>query len=186
MNCISLSAAHSIAAQPDLTGKWSRLGGVSDNPWEKIQISLGKSVVDGNKESGGAFNKSSLVHRSPDKDALRRRLLRFAGLLDRIDLEQKRTELRVSFRGVYRESYRLDGKAHSSRAPDGARIEATAGWRDEELVLELVGANKTKVTETFALIEGGRRLEISFQMESELLDQPLLIRSVYERVVGIR
>ena len=126
------------------------------------------------------------MHRSPDKDALRRRLLRFAGLLDRIDLEQKRTELRVSFRGIYRESYRLDGKAHSSRAPDGARIEATAGWRDGELVLELVGANKTKVTETFTLVEGGRRLEISFQMESELLDQPLSIRSVYERVVGIR
>jgi hypothetical protein len=183
---ISLFAVHPIAAQPDLSGKWSRLGGASDNPWEKIQIALGKSVVEGRSDSDDVFNQSTLVHRSPDKDALRRRLLRFAGLLDRIDLEQKRNELKVSFRGVYRETYRLDGKAHSTRAPDGTRIEATAGWRNDELVLELLGADGTKVTETHSLIEDGRRLVILFQMESELLDRPLSIRSVYERITGIR
>ena len=60
------------------------------------------------------------------------------------------------------------------------------GSGGQEMVLELVGADGTKVTETHSLTEDGRRLVIQFQMESELLDRPLSIRSVYERVTGAR
>jgi hypothetical protein len=74
-----------------------------------------------------------------------------------------------------------DGRPSEQRFALGNKGESQAHWNKNQFIVETNTMRGPKLTETYELSRGGKRLYLLVKIESENWTRPLLIRRVYDR-----
>lgn len=74
-----------------------------------------------------------------------------------------------------------DGRPSEQRFALGEKGESQAHWNKNQFIVETKTKRGSKLTETYELSRGGKRLYLVVKIENENLTRPLLIRRVYDR-----
>jgi len=82
-------------------------------------------------------------------------------------------------------TFAADGVTHSERSGDGQIVNTRAMLRANELIVSVSSRGEDKFNVTFEPIEDGRYLRVTRRLSSEQLTQPVLIRSVYEKISAV-
>ena len=81
-----------------------------------------------------------------------------------------------------RTSFEADGREHSEAAPGGATTRVRATILGDQLLISSRGDDGEGYGVTFAPIDGGRRLRVTRRISARELSQPVVIRSVYDKI----
>jgi len=74
-----------------------------------------------------------------------------------------------------------DGRPSEQRFALGDKGESQAHWNKNQFIVETKTKRGPKLTETYELSRGGKRLYLLVKIENENWTRPLLIRRVYDR-----
>ncbi|HSF14348.1 MAG TPA: hypothetical protein VLK65_02205 [Vicinamibacteria bacterium] len=169
--------------QPDFTGTWERNPKLSQDPFQKIERALGsgQSSVSGGRQSD-VYSRTGLL-RDVDRVTLRRMLMDFAEVLDRIEVEYGGGELKVWVgNDDYFSLFYLDGEPHSRELQEGVFLEATASLNGDSISVVQKGEAGGLIRENYSLLDGGKQLAVVFQIEHKASETPVMFRTVYDRV----
>jgi hypothetical protein len=79
-------------------------------------------------------------------------------------------------------TFAADGLTHSERGGDGQFVNTRAALRADELTVSVSSRGEDKFNVTFEPLADGRYLQVTRRLSSEQLTQPVVIRSVYEKI----
>lgn len=154
-------------SRSDFNGVWKLNKNESDDTKEKIEQAIGNKR--GGRLGGGMRQK------------------RISEALEKVQAPQT---LEIKQRGSQFTITRADGRAHTFNADgssqkiqgnNGRVVEISATQRPGQLALELRPEGRSgKLSETYALAANGRKLNLTIRVEGERLDQPIVIRRVYD------
>jgi hypothetical protein len=105
---------------------------------------------------------------------------------DLLAIEQQGTHISLGSSRAPRMTFVADGVVHNNRAADGhvihvrLSLEQTPG--KQRLVFASSGRTEDNFSVDFESIDNGRRLRVVRQIAAEGLDQPLVIRTVYNKI----
>jgi hypothetical protein len=167
---LGLAVASSASAQggPDLAGTWERNAEQSQIWQEKLA-----AVAD---PLGGSGDQ-------PERRYFYAWLETIFAQIDRLEIESSDTEVKIIFGEDLVRIFYLNRK-HMRQGPEGVKIEASAEWRDGDLVLEQATKSGAKTIERLSLLDGGQRLAHLLRLEDKRLEEPLQIRTVFDRIKG--
>jgi hypothetical protein len=179
---LAVLAGPAFAAPPDFSGSWRLDHARSDDAKTRIEEVTGSGQV-----SGGTSPLTILpvpgTRSGVERVELRDWLLSIAGQLDRFDVEQTASEIklyhgdnisRIFYFG--RESTREDGQ--------GRKLKCRIRWKGEQLVLEEEGDKGRKMLEMLTLVPSAGLLIQTVRWEDSLLKKPLELRLVYVRAAA--
>ena len=169
--------------QPDFTGTWERNPKLSQDPFQKIERALGSAQSSG---AGGrqfdVYSRTGLL-RDVDRVTLRRMLLDFAEVLDRVEVDHGGGELKVWVgNDDYFSLFYIDGEPHSREIQEGIFVEATASWNGDSISVVQKGEAGGLIREIYSILDGGKQLAVVFQLEHKASETPVMFRTVYDRV----
>ena len=167
--CLALTCAARINAadeQPNFTGTWRLNRELSDNAQEKIKEAVGKKGGMLGKIMGGRVAQDRM------KDG--------ASMAEVLRITHNDPEIQVSGNNNLTRRLFTDGRKVSNTRPKGESLETTARWQGSQLVVATQRANGGKLTQTYSLERGGRRMIVSTQIASQRLDRPIEMRFVYD------
>jgi hypothetical protein len=84
-----------------------------------------------------------------------------------------------------RMTFQADGVTHSTRSRDGHTIRVRFSMENERLTFQSQGKTEDNFTVVFESIDDGKRLRVVRNIIAEGLDQPLVIRSIYNKVSDV-
>lgn len=154
------------AERPQFTGTWQRNRDLSQDAEMKIE-----------KAAGPEGSDASQIERQRFRQILQS--LAKAGL--RLEIEQKDQEFKV-VHGVDEVRIFYMGREHTRLTAAGLKIRALSRWKGDDIVIDEEVEDGSRITEIYTLLPGGRQMAHMLRWESRLLNQPLLVRSVYDRV----
>jgi hypothetical protein len=83
-------------------------------------------------------------------------------------------------------TFEADGREQVEQSPNGRRTTRTrVDLNGDQLVVTTTGNRATDYTITFDPIEGGNRLRVTRQLYMERIGQPVVVRSIYDRVSDV-
>ena len=170
-----------LAAQsPDVSGLWQRNGDVSGSAPGEIERVMGRPVLSGTGgRSHAVFGRDAILD-NLDEVALHRALVDYASRLDRMEIAISDNELEVTLARDYVGIFYLDGDKHVRELPNGARLEAAGTVDGQSIRVEQKGEDATLV-ETYTL-SSNDTLTVELNLRSKLLEEPIVFRTVYDRV----
>src|SRR5262245_33061006 len=144
--CLALASAAPPdgAAQPRFTGTWRLNRELSDKPQEKVKEAVGK--------------RGGMLGRVMGGRAAQDRMKSREGLGEVLQIVHNDTEFKVTGKNGASRQIFTDGRKVSNTTPKGESIETTAGWRGSQLVVVTERANGGKLTQTYSLERGGKRM----------------------------
>lgn len=101
---------------------------------------------------------------------------------DQFSIEQRGRSVSIASSRARRITFEADGVMHTERAADGDRIHTRALLRGDRLVVSTDGAGNDKFSVSFEPLDNGRRLLVVRQIHAKELNEPVVIRSVYEKI----
>lgn len=104
---------------------------------------------------------------------------------DLLAIEQQGTRISLGSSRAPRMTFIADGVGRNTRAPDGHLIRVRFGVENERLVFTSAGKTEDNFTITFESIDNGKRLLVVRRIAAEALDQPLVIRTVYNKISDV-
>jgi ketosteroid isomerase-like protein len=104
---------------------------------------------------------------------------------DLLAIERRGRRITLASSRAPRIDFDADGITHSERGGDGQIVNTLAALRANGLTVSVSSRSEDKFNVTFEPLEGGRALRVTRRLSSEQLTQPVLIRSVYEKISGI-
>jgi ketosteroid isomerase-like protein len=104
---------------------------------------------------------------------------------DLLAIERRGRRITLASSRAPRIDFDADGITHSERGGDGQTVNTLAALRANGLTVSVSGQSEDKFNVTFEPLEGGRALRVTRRLSNEQLMQPVLIRSVYEKISGI-
>ncbi|HEY9403700.1 MAG TPA: hypothetical protein VIQ24_13635 [Pyrinomonadaceae bacterium] len=104
---------------------------------------------------------------------------------DLLAIERRGRRITLASSRAPRIDFDADGITHSERGGDGQTVNTLAALRPNGLSVSVSGQSEDKFNVTFEPLDGGRSLRVTRRLSNEQLTQPVLIRSVYEKISGI-
>ncbi|MGI8653862.1 MAG: hypothetical protein ACR2LC_01440 [Pyrinomonadaceae bacterium] len=162
----SAASRRSAAEKSLLTGVYRLDVGGSDKLYSVVSTAS-SNLPPG--EQGRFFDDLTIRLAAPDQLAIERR-----GFL--IDIASSRAP---------RLSFEADGIERTEQATDGRTIRTRAALLGEQLTVSTSGTSEDKFTVVFEAIDEGRRLRVTRRIAAAGLNQPVVIRSLYNKVSDI-
>ncbi|HEV2800542.1 MAG TPA: nuclear transport factor 2 family protein [Pyrinomonadaceae bacterium] len=103
---------------------------------------------------------------------------------DLLAIERRGRRIALASSRAPRIDFDADGISHSERGGDGQIVRTLAALRPNGLAVSVSGQSEDKFNVTFEPIDGGRSLRVTRRLSNEQLTQPVLIKSVYEKISG--
>ncbi|HEX8459637.1 MAG TPA: nuclear transport factor 2 family protein [Pyrinomonadaceae bacterium] len=104
---------------------------------------------------------------------------------DLLAIERRGRRITLASSRAPRIDFDADGISHSERGGDGQIVRTLAALRPNALTVSVSGQSEDKFNVTFEPIDGGRSLRVTRRLSNEQLTQPVLIKSVYEKISGV-
>lgn len=104
---------------------------------------------------------------------------------DLLAIERRGRRITLASSRAPRIDFDADGITHSERGGDGQTVNTLAALRANGLTVSVSGQSEDKFNVTFEPLEGGRSLRVTRRLSNEQLTQPVLIRSIYEKISGV-
>jgi ketosteroid isomerase-like protein len=104
---------------------------------------------------------------------------------DLLAIERRGRRITLASSRAPRIDFDADGITHSERGGDGQTVNTLAALRANGLTVSVSGQSEDKFNVTFEPLEDGRSLRVTRRLSNEQLTQPVLIRSVYEKISGV-
>lgn len=79
-------------------------------------------------------------------------------------------------------TFAADGATRNERSPGGSLIRSRVEMRPDTLTFTSTGKAADSVNVVFKSLDGGRRLEVTRRIYAEQLTEPVVIRTVYNRI----
>ena len=171
--CLALTntaQVNATADQPNFTGTWRLNRELSDNPQEKVKEAIGKKGGRLGKVMGGRVAQDRM------KD--------IASAAELLRITHNDPEFQVSGNNNLMRRLYTDGRKVNNTTPKGESIETTARWQGSQLVVVTQRTNGGKLTQTYSLERGGRRMNVFMQITGQRLDRPIEMRFVYDAEAG--
>ena len=171
--CLALASAappDGGAARPNFAGTWRLNRELSDKPQEKVKEAAGK--------------RGGMLGRVMGGRAAEDRMKNLEGLGEVLQIVHQDPELQVAGKNGASRQIFTDGRKVSRTTPKGESIETTANWRGSQLVVVTQRANGGKLTQTYSLEPGGKRMIVLTRIAGQRLEQPIELRFVYDAESG--
>lgn len=150
---------------PDLNGVWKLNQNESDNTREKIEQAIGKK-----KGRFGGIKQKRMSE-----------VLENVQAPETLQITQQGPHITITGRDGRVRTVYTDGRSQQIQTKRGKAVEMNATQRPGQIVIETrTDGRSGKIIETYALAANGRKLDVTLQIESERLSQPLVIRRVYD------
>lgn len=104
---------------------------------------------------------------------------------DLLAIEQRGKQISSGSSRAPRMTFVADGVARNTRAADGHTVRVRFAMENDRLVFTSSGKTEDNFSIVFESIEDGRRLRVMRRIEAEGLDQPFVIRSIYNKVSDV-
>ncbi len=104
---------------------------------------------------------------------------------DQLAIEQQGTRISFGSSRAPRMSFVADGVARNTRAPDGHFIRVQFSVENERLVFTSAGRTEDNFTVIIESIDNGKRLLVVRRIAAKALDQPLVIRTIYNKISDV-
>jgi len=101
---------------------------------------------------------------------------------DQLAIERRGRTVSIASSRAARVTFEADGVAHRERGGDGSFVSTRAALEGDRLTVSVTGARADKFHVTFEPLEGGRFLRVTRRLSAEQLNDPVVIRNVYERI----
>ncbi|HEX9723239.1 MAG TPA: hypothetical protein VGC53_03045 [Vicinamibacteria bacterium] len=168
------------ASQESLAGSWVVNPDESDDIREKIEAAL---------QSERRERRGGSEEPEPDPNLLLSRIRAMESLLDSLSaapdeltIEVTSGEVQVADADAGRvRIFYLDGQIHMRQTPSGSELETRAQWNGRELLVEQDAGDGDTVNEVYALGPDPSVLAVVFRLKLDRLEEPIVIRTVYDR-----
>jgi ketosteroid isomerase-like protein len=101
---------------------------------------------------------------------------------DLLAIERRGARITLASSRAPRISFDADGLTHSERSGSGQIVNTRATLRANSLNVSVSGGNADKFSVAFEPLEDGRYLRVTRRLNNEQLNEPIIIRSVYEKI----
>ncbi|HJR09322.1 MAG TPA: hypothetical protein VJ842_18830 [Pyrinomonadaceae bacterium] len=103
---------------------------------------------------------------------------------DLLAIERRGARVTLASSRAPRISFAADGLTHSEKSGDGQIVNTRAALRANSLSVSVSGQSAERFSVVFEPLEGGRLLRVTRRLSNEQLSEPIIIRSVYEKISG--
>ena len=104
---------------------------------------------------------------------------------DLLAIEQHGKQIKLGSSRAPRMTFVADGVSRNTRAADGHPVRVRFSIENSRLIFTSHGKGEDNFTVTFESIDEGQRLQVVRHITAEGLDQPLIIRSLYNKVSDV-
>ena len=173
----------SATQEPDVfSGQWRRNERMSQSALGAIEIVLGEVGPKGKGGRAHTVFSSSGVLEQDDVVGLRDALVDYARGLHSLTVVE--TEAEIQFQNGHKQVslFYLDGAKHLRELRDGVRLEVTARREGLSLSVEQKSDAGDVIQEHYSLLNDGEQMAFVFRLESNLVEEPVFFRIVYDRV----
>jgi len=175
----SLAPRDAQSLQQTLAGTWIANPDQSDDVREKIEAGL-----ETEKRGRGRAEEPE-----PDPNVALSRLRNMERLLDSLSAAPDELTIEVASGEVHVTAaeagrvhiFYLDGQTHKRETPNGSELETRAQWNGRQLLVEEDAGDGDTVNEVYALGADPSTLVVVFRLKLHQLEEPIVIRSVYDR-----
>jgi ketosteroid isomerase-like protein len=101
---------------------------------------------------------------------------------DLLAIERRGGRITLASSRAPRISFEADGLTHSERSGGGQIVNTRATLRANSLTVSVSGASTDKFSVAFEPLEDGRFMRVTRRLHNEQLNDPVIIRSVYEKI----
>jgi ketosteroid isomerase-like protein len=101
---------------------------------------------------------------------------------DQFSIEQRGRQISIASSRAPRINFEADGIAHAERAAGGSRVLTRAALEGRRLMVSTDGGSEDKFSVSFEPSDGGRKLVVIRRIYTQGLNEPVIIRSVYDRI----
>ncbi len=104
---------------------------------------------------------------------------------DQLAIERRGNLISLASSRAPRLSFAADGIERTEQATDGRTIRTRAALNADQLTVTTSGSSEDKFTVVFEPIDVGRRLNVTRRIAAAGLNQPVVIRSIYNKVSDV-
>lgn len=104
---------------------------------------------------------------------------------DLLAIEQHGRQINLGSSRAPRMTFVADGVTRNTQAPDGHTVRVRFSIENSRLVFTSNGKGEDNFTLVFESLDNGKRLQVVRHITAEGLDQPLVIRSIYNKVSDV-
>jgi hypothetical protein len=97
-----------------------------------------------------------------------------------VQIDQQSDQIQVSNDLDEPQTFYLDGKKHEAKSVSGKKIATKGSWNGDSFIAETKPGRAQRISESYRLIDDGKRLEVITRFEDSVLNGPVLIRRVYD------
>lgn len=187
---LTLAPVQPVPDDVGFTGLWERNAGESDDPREKMREAMEQMREQGQMRGrmrgprggfgGGRRPPGGIGGPRPSERGGARPNL--PNVADQLTLELRDGELHVDD-GERLSIYYLDGETHKRELPNGVGLEAVAVRSGNAIVIE-EKMERGQIDRKLELSPEGTILVMTVTIELGRMEEPVVIRTVYERAAG--
>jgi hypothetical protein len=153
-------------SETDFSGTWRLNKGESDDTKEKIEQAIG-----GQKRGRFGGMKQKRISQA----------LENVQAPETLKITQDGSQITINRADGRSRTIYTDGRSQEFKTPKGRTITMTGTRQRDQLIIETrTDGRNGKFVETYALAQNGRKLNITLRVEGERLNQPIVIRRVYD------
>ncbi|HJZ79330.1 MAG TPA: hypothetical protein VKD91_03260 [Pyrinomonadaceae bacterium] len=150
---------------PDFNGVWKLNQHEGDNTKEKIEQAIGKK-----KRLFGGMKQKRMSAALENVKAP-----------ETLQITQQGSQITITRPDGRPRTVYTDGRSQQIETRNGKTVEMNATQRPGQIVIETrTEGRRGKIIETYTLAANGRKLNVTLQVESERLSEPLVIHRVYD------
>lgn len=101
---------------------------------------------------------------------------------DLLAIERRGARVTLASSRAPRISFEADGLTHNEKSGGGQIVSTRATLRANSLSVSVSGGSADKFSVAFEPLEDGRSLRVTRRLNNEQLNEPIIIRSVYEKI----
>src|SRR5918997_6850961 len=101
---------------------------------------------------------------------------------DQLAVERRGRSFSIASSRAPRVTFEADGVSYRERGDDGRMVTTRAALDGERLTVSVAGERADKFHVTFEPLEGGRYLRVTRRLGADGLNEPVVIRNVYEKI----
>jgi hypothetical protein len=170
------------AAPPGFSGSWERDPDRSDDAQEKMRAAFQRMQDEMERRGGGGFpGPGGPPPGGPPPGGRRGGGAAGAGRVpEELEVEHDKGELRLDD-GERLQIFYLDGQKHRREMPNGAKLETVATLQGRTVLIQ-EKLDKGKIERKLELSEDGKSMVMTLNIKIGNMKEPVLIRTVYERL----
>jgi hypothetical protein len=104
---------------------------------------------------------------------------------DMLAIERRGNNISMASSDTPRRTFAADGQERSESAGNGSTVRSRATLYGDRLDINARGEGRSSFDVTFESLEGGRRLGVTRRIFADQLDQPIVVKSFYDRTSNL-